>query len=123
MRFPKLLLASLAFAVAACASTPKGGSSSDSASNTLTSVEIEKANVPTAYEAVDRLRRKWFRDMTGQGDVVVYMNNQKLGDGTKEQLRQIPAQDIASLEYLKGSDAVMRFGQDAKGGAIIVNRK
>lgn len=123
MRFPKLLLASLTFAIAACASTPQGPSDSDAAYYTLTSVEIQKANVPTAYEAVDRLRRKWFRDMTGQGDVVVYMNNQKLNDGTKEQLRQIPAQDIASLEYLKGSDAVMRFGQDAKGGAIIVNRK
>ena len=123
MRFPKILLAALTFAVAACATTPQGPSESDTAYYTLTSVEIEKANVPTAYEAVDRLRRKWFRDMTGQGDVVVYMNNQKLNTGGKEELRQIPAQDIASLEYLKGSDAVMRFGQDAKGGAIIVNRK
>jgi len=123
MRIRNFLLASLTFVIAACASTPQGPSESDATYYTLTSVEIEKANVPTAYEAVDRLRRKWFRDMTGQGDVVVYMNNQKLNTGAKEELRSIPAQDIASLEYLKGSDAVMRFGQDAKGGAIIVNRK
>jgi hypothetical protein len=119
MRFPKLILASLTFALAACASTPKGA---DSTSNTLTAAEITKANVPTAYEAVDRLRRRWFRDLTGEGEVQVYLNNQKL-DGGKDALRQIPAQDVASLEYLKGTDAVMRFGQDAKGGAIIVNRK
>jgi hypothetical protein len=120
MRFTKLLLASLSFfAITACASTPKG--SSDGPANILTAEEISKANVPTAYEAVDRLRRRWFRDMTGEGEVTVYMNNQKQGD--KEYLRQIPAQDVASLEYLKGSDAIMRFGQEARGGAIIINRK
>ena len=122
MRFSKLLFASLSFfALTACASTPKTGAENAGATTTLSAEEITKANVPTAYEAVDRLRRRWFKDMTGEGEVTIYMNNQKQGD--KEYLRQIPAQDIASLQYLKGSDAVMRFGQDAKGGAIIINRK
>ncbi len=125
MRFPKILLTALSFfavaSIAACASTPKTGAEA-AASNQLTAAEITKANVPTAYEAVDRLRRRWFRDMTGEGEVTVYLNNQKQ-EGGKEYLRQIPAQDVASLQYLKGSDAVMRFGQDARGGAIIINRK
>ena len=127
MRFSKLFLVASTFAAMACASTPKtGGSDSSSgggSSNMITADQIAAANVPTAYDAVDRLHRSWWRDLTAQGDVVIYMNNQKLGDGTKEQLRQIPASEVESLEYLRGTDATMKFGQDAQGGAIIVTRK
>lgn len=126
MRLPKILFTALSFiavlAIAACASTPKeGGDNGKGDDNILSAAEIEQANVPTAYEAVDRRRRRWFRDLTGEGEVTVYMNNQK--QGSKEYLREIPAQDIAYLEYLKGTDAVMRFGQEARGGAIIIHRK
>ncbi len=126
MRLPKFLLTAFSLfaimAIAACASTPKeGGTAAKSDDNVLSAVEIAQANVPTAYEAVDRRRRRWFRDLTGEGEVSVYMNNQR--QGGKEYLREIPAQDIAFLEYLKGTDAVMRFGQEARGGAIIITRK
>ena len=120
MRYSKILLVAATFAASACASTPKTGG--DSASNTITADQIAAANVPTAYDAVDRLHRAWFRDLTGTGDVVVYLNNQKQ-DGGKEALRNIPASEVQTLEYLRGSDAQMRFGQDAAGGAIIVTRK
>lgn len=126
MRLPKFLLTAFSLfaimAIAACASTPKeGGAAAKTDDNVLSAVEIAQANVPTAYEAVDRRRRRWFRDLTGEGEVSVYMNNQR--QGGKEYLREIPAQDIAFLEYLKGTDAVMRFGQEARGGAIIITRK
>jgi hypothetical protein len=87
--------------------------------------DIAAANVPTAYEAVDRLHREWWQDLNhASNPVMVYQdNNQKLGDGTKEALRQIPADDVKSIEYLASDAAVMRFGQDALGGAIILTRK
>lgn len=91
----------------------------------ITADQIAAANVPTAYEAVDRLHRDWWQDLNHpQNPVIVYQdNNQKLGDGTPQALRQIPADDVKSIEYLSSNDAVMRFGQDAIGGAIILTRK
>jgi len=120
MRFGKLTLLAASCAMMACASASKSGSNS----NIITAAEISAANVPTAYDAVDRLHRSWFHDLSSgsSGDVAVYMDNQKLEKG-KEALRDIPAQDVASLQYLKATDAVMRFGHDASGGAIIVVRK
>jgi hypothetical protein len=130
MRSSKLLLLATSFALAACASASQGsGASSGSASadeNSITSDQITQANVPTAFEAVDRLHRAWFLDqaLTPNDSATVYLStNEKLGDGTPSSLRQIPADDVKLIEYLKGTDATMRFGQDAKGGAIIVTRK
>src|SRR5689334_20887997 len=93
MRYHTFLLASLSLGLAACASS--SGSSSQAATsspvpgaapatvttsglpNTLLAAEIQKANVPTAYEAVDRLRRKWWKDVTAPSgtNVAVYMDN------------------------------------------------
>jgi hypothetical protein len=97
-----------------------GGAAS---SNTITAEQIAQTSAPTAYQVVDRLHRTWFRDLTGTGGVQVYLStNQKL-DGGREALRQIPAQEVALLEYLKSADAVARFGAEASGGAIIVTRR
>lgn len=123
MRSSKLLFLAASFTLAACASAPQGsGSSTDTK---ITADQIMQANVPTAYEAIDRLHRQWFQDPTlPQDTVVVYLStNEKLGNGGKEDLRQVPAEDVQLIEYLQGSSAVMRFGQEAKGGAIIVTRK
>ena len=122
MRSSKLLLLATSFALTACASAPQG---SDGVSNKITAVQIATADVPTAYEAVDRLHRSWFRDpLHPDASVKVYLStNQLLGDGSKEALRDVPASDVVLLEYMKGDDAIVRFGQDALGGVIIVTRK
>jgi hypothetical protein len=131
-----LVITIVPFALAACASAPQGtaspGSTSPSTSTTstaananrITADQIASLGVATAYDAVDRLHRNWFRNYSSgsSGDVVVYLANQKQ-DGGKEALRQFPAGDVALLEYLNSTDAVMRFGTDASGGAIIVTRK
>jgi len=118
MRPSKLfLLATALFSVSACASM-----GSSSTGTRITSEQIAKANVPTAYDAVDRLHRAWFHDLTADAAPAVYLNNQKL-DGGVEGLRQIPAQEVLQIDYMKGTDAMMKYGQDAKGGAIIVTRK
>jgi hypothetical protein len=117
-------LAFLAVLLVACATggTSATGSASSASNSRLTSEEIVAANLPTAYDLVERLRRPWLRRdaATGQ-DVTVYMDNQKLGG--VETLREIPAVDVAEMEYVPSDKAIMCWGQDAKGGAIVVTRK
>ena len=102
------------------------GSAAPNASTTITADDITQADVPTAYEAINKLQRWWFNDpanqCTGTCTVLVYMNEQKQDTGT-DGLRQLPAGDIAKLEYINGKDALVRYGQDAAGGVIIITRK
>lgn len=123
LSFRWLTLLAIPFFALACATASGGGSGSDdSAKNVLTAEQIEAARVPTAYDAVDRLRRVWFRDRATGAAVSVYMDNQRLQNGA-EALRDIRAEEVAELQYLNGTDAVLRWGADARGGAIIVVRK
>ena len=128
MRSSKLLLLATSIALVACATASQGSGASSGSSDetTITADQIMQANVPTAFEAVDRLHRAWFLDqaLTPNDSATIYLStNEKLGDGKPESLKQIPSDDVKLIEYLKGTDATMRFGQDAKGGAIIVTRK
>jgi predicted small secreted protein len=128
MRSNTLAIVALSFALAACASTPtvEGTAAADvrSSANRITAAEITTIDVPSAYDVIDRLHRPWFQDRSAgaSGEVFVYVDNRAIDEG-KDALRQIPAREIALIEYLKSSDAVIRFGEKAKGGAIIVTRK
>jgi hypothetical protein len=79
--------------------------------------------VATAYDAVYQLHRPWFHDMSAgaSGDVFVYVDNREMTEGVSA-LRQIPASEVAKIDYLQSADAVLRFGTRARGGAIIVTR-
>jgi hypothetical protein len=128
MRSTKLVILALSFTLTACASASQAGSAgaSDSNATRITADEIAKADVPTAYDAVYQLHRTWFRDMSAgaAGEVFVYVDNRAVDPGqAKEALRQIPAGEVAAIDYLKAAEAVLRFGPRAKGGAIIVVRK
>ncbi len=123
MLFGRLMLTALALVVMGCASTGTGATDSSTPTQ-ITAAEIQAANVPTAYDAVDRLARRWFRDLSGNasGPVSVYLDsNQRLGGASA--LRDIPAREVALLRYLRSADAVARFGSEASGGAIIVTRR
>lgn len=126
MRSNKLVILALSLTLAACASASQTGSAGASApsANRITADEIAKADVATAYDAIYSLHRPWFRDMSAgaSGEVFVYVDNRVL-DGGKEGLRQIPAGQVAVIDYLKAADAVPRFGPRAGGGAIIITRK
>ena len=109
----------LAFAIAGCSAATQNASTAPV--DVITAPDIQKANVTTAYDVVDRLARRWFRDLSGNasGSVAVYLStDQKLGG--KEALRDIAASDVVQLKYLKGADAAARYGASASGGAIIV---
>ncbi len=120
-------LAALSLSLAACA-TGSHGSAADPApapaatssdQSQLTSGEITAANLPTAYDLVDRLRRPWLRrDATTGGDVVVYQDDRNIG--TAEKLRDIPAATVSAMRYLANANAVRRYGNDVKGGVIVV---
>jgi hypothetical protein len=88
----------------------------------LTADEIDAAKLPNAYELVDRLRRPWLRrDALTGGDVVVYMDEQNLGG--PEKLHDIPAVDVAELQYLPNEQAVRRWGAAIAGSVIVVIRR
>lgn len=80
------------------------------------------ANLPTAYDLVDRLRRPWLRrDAVTGGDVVVYMDNRKVGGAAA--LRDIPSVDVGTLEYLANDEAIRRWGTEVTGSVIVVTRR
>jgi hypothetical protein len=88
----------------------------------ITAAEIAEANLPNAYELVSRLRRPWLRrDALTGGEVVVYMDEQNLGG--VEKLRDIPAVEVAELQYLPNDAAVRRWGAAITGSVIIVERR
>ena len=97
---------------------------SSPAGDEITAVEIQQANVATAYEAVDRLRHAWFGDPydVAYREVKVYADpNVELG--AKDALRDILANDVVEIRYLTAAQAMARFGPDACGGAIVVVRR
>lgn len=118
-----------AFLLVACASAGGSGSGasgsaakSSSDQSRLTSEEIVAANLPTAYDLVDRLRRPWLRRDAATGkEVVVYMDQQNLGGASK--LRDIPSVDVAELQYLTYDQAVQRWGSQVEGSVILVKRR
>jgi hypothetical protein len=88
----------------------------------LTLDEITSANLPTAYDLVERLRRPWLRrDAVTGADVVVYMDERNIGGA--EALRDVPSGDVAELQYLPNADALKRWGGDVKGSIIVVSRR
>ena len=109
----------LSVLVSACASTsgssadagagaPAGSQTTSSTSSNLTRAEIESANLPTAYDVVDRLRRHWFRrDARSGNDVSVIIDNRKLGG--IESLRDIPAADLGEMRLIQSDEAKRRW--------------
>ena len=104
--------------LAACASTP-GGGSSRTAKGPITAEEIATANVPSAYEAVNRLRNVWLRDRATGEAPLVYLDSRRQMNGIGA-LRDIRAHEIAEIQFVPGSEAVSRWGLEAKAGAIVV---
>lgn len=116
------LLVLPAFLLAGCASTGTGASNPASSSPRLSQEEIAAADLPTAYDLVDRLRRPWLRrDAQTGASVEIYMDNRKLGGA--EALRSIPAADVAQLEFLAHDEAVRRWGSRVAGSVIVVTRR
>jgi len=126
-RFSLLLTVAVFAACASSGGTAAGNGNTapaPSASNSarLSLEEVTAADLPTAYELVERLRRPWLRrDANTSGEVVVYMDNQKIGGA--EKLREIPAVDVAEMVYMPNDEAMQRWGSDIKGSVIVITRR
>jgi hypothetical protein len=126
VRRPAIAAICLSVALTACATS--GGTSRSATTATssasrvdslrITAQEIAESGLPTAYDVVERLRRPWLRRSGMGGEVVVYMDERKLGDASE--LRQLPAATVAELQYMSNADAVRRWGGGIDGAVIVI---
>ena len=102
--------------------------------NVLTTEEIERANVATAYEAVQTLRPRWLQGprelnrLPARGDesphspgISVYINDVSVGG--VDYLKDIAAVTILELRWLSPFEAASRFGPTEGQAAIVVTLK
>jgi hypothetical protein len=100
-------------------------------STTLTAVEMAEkhADVTTAYDAIARLRPNWLAphgasstNASNSTLAAVFVDEQAMGDVSV--LRNIPAYEVAVIEYYDVTQAGGKFGIRAGGtGAIEVRLK
>jgi len=103
-------------------------------SNVLTTEEIERAKVATAYEAVQTLRPRWLQGpremgrMPARGDesphsagIAVYINEVSVGG--VDYLKDIAAPTVLELRWLSPFEAASRFGPTEGQAAIVVTLK
>ena len=124
---PRLGPLGFAVAVALACSPPPGGGDSNTARpdrNVITLAEVQAARTDNAYELIRTLHPMWLRkrgsnSIRYDGDIVVYMNNTRVGG--LEALRQIETSGITSIRYYDPGQATYRFGSGHDHGAIQVS--
>jgi hypothetical protein len=100
----------------------------------LTAEEIEraKANVSTAYDAVEMLRPRWFRkhelariprptEPLQDISVRVYLNDHSMGGA--DYLKTIRVETVLEMRWLSPNEAASRFGPTEGYAAIVVTLK
>ena len=103
-------------------------------SNVLTTEEIQRANVATAYEAIQTLRPRWLQGprelsrMPARADespqspgISVYINEVSVGG--VDYLKDIAAATVLELRWLSPFEAASRFGPTEGQAAIVVTLK
>jgi hypothetical protein len=123
MRLRSTLLAALLLLVACGPRTvgPRGDR------NFISMEEVQASGRADAYAAVESLRPLWLRSRgptsitQGQQSVQVYLDNTLMGG--LDQLRLIPAHNIASMRYFDGPEATQRWGLNHGLGAIVVSTR
>jgi len=89
----------------------------------LSAGDIADVNAINAHDAVARLRATWLlpRGVTSlslRHGVKVYLDGMRMGG--VEELRQLDAKSIGSIQHLDGVEATLRFGTGNGDGAILV---
>ena len=117
----------LAFVLSACASsagTPfaEGGGTATRAargnSTLIVRAQLQELTGRSAWDAVERFNRRWLSNARGGGYARVVI------DGTfrydLNELRQLSADGIESLRFVRATDATTKYGIGFGGGAIEV---
>jgi len=128
MRPLHLTLLALALTVSACKSG--GGTDTPGSVSTrpatrdpdrITGDQIQEGlanGLGNAYDLVARLHPNWLRSQ-GRQSVQVWMDNQRMGGVSS--LRNMSLSGLASIRYLRPSEAQARYGLDNQGGAIVLS--
>ena len=124
---PRFRPLGFALAMALACSPPQGSGDSNNARpdrNVITLPEVQAARTDNAYELVRTLHPMWLRkrgsnSMQYDGDIVVYMNETRLGG--PDALRQIETISITSIRYYDPGQANYKFGSGHHHGAIQVS--
>lgn len=110
----------------AAETTPDGApvEAATASPNRISQEEILTSGGATAYDVVDKLHHRWFRDQLTGKDVTVFVDNSPI-EGGPQALRDFPSNTVAGLEYYDGQAAVQKWGVDYTGGGIVIirNRK
>ena len=111
----------LACVACATAGTPAG---TRSPQDRITRADLERNPVSTAYEIIQRLRPQWLRlrgpqSITGDTDLVVYVNNARMGGS--DSLRGISLAGVEFLRFLDPAAATLRWGAGHGSGAILIS--
>jgi hypothetical protein len=82
----------------------------------------------SAYEVVQQYKSSWLRgrgrsSINAPQEVSVYLDTGENRYGGPESLRNIPAQNVESIERLSSQEAQFRFGMDNTRGVILVHMK
>lgn len=113
-----LVVVVTAVVVAGC-SSGSGGVKAVGLRETLTAEEIEKANVVTAYEAVEQLRPNFLQGRFYKP--IVYVDNMRYGN--LRSLYYILAADIEVIRYISPADATTFWGTGHMGGVLAITTK
>ena len=94
--------------------------------NVLTGDDLDATRFRTAFEVVEALRPHWLRirgntSLRAVESVKVYLDDSLLG--TPEQLKQVTTASIASIRFMDGPEASVRWGLDHGHGAIILSTR
>lgn len=92
----------------------------------ITTAELRAANELNVYDVVAARRPHWLRkrgsvSFENEGDIVVYLDNGRLGG--PDALRQIQALTVTSVRFYDAAAANYRFGVGHHHGAIQVSSK
>lgn len=126
MRWLALALPLLITAVCSCAS-PGGSPSPLGDPDVITREEIEESTAATAYDLVLNERPQWLRtrgistlaQAAGQEDIVVYLNNARLG--FRDAMRRVSLGAVQYLQFFDAREATYRWGAGHLHGAILIS--
>lgn len=82
----------------------------------------------SVYDVIEQHRGFWLRrrgrsSIRNPNPIKVYLDGGGSSYGTVSVLREIPAEEVESIEYYNATEAQTRFGLDNSSGAIVVNTK